>query len=72
MPSQTVTNISASLPSHSVLLALYSISAGLLPDSANPRMAVLARIMNRAAGMPLPDTSAITIASRFWPTKKKS
>ena len=72
MPSHTVTNISASLPSQSMLFARYRISAGSPPVSASPRMAVFARIMKSAAGMPLPDTSAMTSTILSASTKKKS
>ena len=72
MPSHTVTNISASLFSHSWPFTVSSARAGDRPAWAAFFSRVLATTMNRAAGTPLPDTSAITRARWSSSTRKKS
>ena len=48
------------------------MSAGALLEEAMERMVVLAVIMNMAAGMPFPETSAIRKAMWSLSRKKKS
>ena len=57
-PSQAVTNIPASLFSQSFPFAMVNISSGSSPRSAKSLITVFALIINIAAGIPLPDTSA--------------
>ena len=70
--SQTVTNMSSSLLATRPSLAYDIASAAGMPWLSSWRSRVLARIMNRAAGTPLPETSAMSRAR--WPssTMKKS
>ena len=65
-------DMSASLPSHNTSLTLASISEGLEPAPAVLLMAALLLIMKRDAGIPFPDTSAITSAITPASKKKKS
>ena len=71
-PSQTVTNISSGLFAQIWRLTASSVSAGESPDVAWFFTRILAIIMNSAAGMPLPETSAITTAKWSSSTMKKS
>ena len=53
-------------------LVLVSISAGLWPSMAQLCRMILDTIMNRAAGTPLPDTSAMTRHRWSSSMRKKS
>ena len=59
MPSQTVTNICSWLLEQTASLVLVKMAAGPCPSMAQLCRMILEAIMNRAAGMPLPDTSAM-------------
>ena len=64
IPSQTVTNMLSSFPSHSLLLTSPRIWEGLsyIPESVTFLISVLEMTMKSAAGTPLPETSAMTRA----------
>ena len=72
MPNQTVTNIFSLLFSQIRRFTFSMTSRGLRPDMAWVWIMFLAIIMNMAAGMPLPETSAMTRARWSSSTKKKS
>ena len=61
IPIHTVTNISILLLEHSASFVLVRISPAPLPSIAQLWIMILEIIMNSAAGIPLPLTSAITM-----------
>ena len=70
--SQTVTKKPAVLPSQSWLFTFSRAWLGLSPLWRRDLMSTRDTIMNSAAGMPLPDTSAMTMAMWSSSTRKKS
>ena len=68
-PAHAVTNVLEVLPSHNASLASSNTCAIDLPVCAALFMSVLARIMNIAAGTPLPLTSATRKRTRSCPVK---
>ena len=71
-PRKAVTNIPASLFSHSWLFTVSNTCAGSIPAWAWFLMSVLAMTMKSAAGTPLPETSAMITARWSSSTRKKS
>ena len=72
IPSQTVTNISSGLRAQIWSFAVCNILAGLYSPEDEFRIRADETIINSAAGIPFPETSAITIPRWSLSIMKKS